>query len=157
MAPAWMHSDGAVGEESLSRVPGLSIRKQNQSGNCTVAVSGVWRSRFWPDDRQVFVRLPGICWVFSQVGLPPRATDTHGTTCHLCSVAWQQAGLHIPRVLTGGRGQEACGCQAHPSSPSTPPPRFTSQQGPPLTWPESPPWSWEGTRSFNWLKPGNIW
>ena len=52
MAPAWMHSDGAVGEESLSRVPRLSIRKQNQSGNCTVAVSGVWRSRFWPDDRQ---------------------------------------------------------------------------------------------------------
>lgn len=66
---------------------------------------------------------------FSQIGLPSRATDTHETTCHLCSVAWQQAVLPIPRVLTGGRGPGARGCQAHPSSPSTPPPSSQVSKG----------------------------
>ena len=130
MATAWMHSDAAVDEESLSRVPGLSIRKQNQSGNCAVAQCLASRALDSGQtiDKYLF-SYPVFAESFSQIGLPSRATDTHGITCHLCSVTWQQAGLHIPRVLTGGRGQEARGCQAHPSSPSTPPPSSQVSRG----------------------------
>ena len=98
MATTWMHSDAAVGEESQPRVPGLSMRKQNQSGNCTVAVPGVWLSRFWPDDRQVFVQLPGICWVFF--------IDWSSFPCH----------RHTRDRVSSLLCRLATGCAAHPAA-----------------------------------------
>ena len=160
MATTWMHSDAAVGEESQPRVPGLSMRKQNQSGNCTVAVPGVWLSRFWPDDRQVFVQLPGICWVFfidwSSFPCHRHTRDrVSSLLCRLATGCAAHPAAHPPSPhREGGAGSTGPRPQLHPLHPH---PRFTGQQGPRLTWPESPPWSWEGTRSFNWLKPGNIW
>lgn len=125
MATAWIHSDAAVGEESQSRVPGLSIRKQNQSGNCTVAVSGIWLSRFWPDDRQVFVQLPGICWAFfiDWSSFPcHRHTWDHLSSllCHMATGCVAHPAAH-PLSPYGRAGPGAQG-HAHSFIPSTPPP-----------------------------------